>query len=374
MHNLADSIYLWFCKKTKGSVSGKVRSQGIIGKLCEDILNDPVAVRKALMALRADGRLRYSAGQHGEPISGYITVIKAEEETPVYARLWKEVVTSSSLLEQEQRALEPVGHNLDGFSKGDMSILLNRLIKLREDQFRLQGQLSFNVSASYLMGSSKLLSTLDTKALKTFGIMTDRFTPRAPYIVVGGNTQSPLSVILIENPIPFETAVASNAAAHCLFICTFGFGLSAATNDYGNQLAGVVENGNACILNRSNGTLPVFEQLLEHPCIQFWGDLDIAGMQIFERIAAIIPHVQLSALYGPMLEAIRDVERRHPYVIATGKQGQKQYQSNRHGVQQILPPCERYAVDQEIVLPVEIESLAGRVLDISPLGKIPPPS
>lgn len=97
----------------------------------------------------------------------------------------------------------------------------------------------------------------------------EQFPPRAPYVVVGGNTDLPAAVILVENPISFETAVKSSAAEHNLFVCTFGFGLSAATNDYGNQLAGIIENGRAVVLNRSGGSVKTMEQVLGHDSIHF---------------------------------------------------------------------------------------------------------
>jgi hypothetical protein len=125
---------------------------------------------------------------------------------------------------------------------------------------------------------------------------------------------------------------------------------------------------------REGGSCPPTKQLLTAKNLYFWGDLDMAGMQIFERIAAKVPHLQLSALYGPMIEAIQDPERRHPYAAATGKSGQKLSRSNRQDVQKILFYCEHHAVDQEIVLPGDIELLAGKALDVSALETVVPSS
>lgn len=365
MHDLAERIYLWLCRKAKGSTAGKVRSRLVIAKLCADILNDPAAIRKALLALRADGRVQYSAGSQGEPVSGFVMVTQAADEIPGYVQMWNDVVMNSRYSEQDKRALAPIGKSLDGFTQSEMGVLLNGLSKLRDEQGTIHGQLAFNASAAHLMGSSKLLSSLDSKALRAFGIMLDRFRLRPLYVVVGGNTRSPKSIILVENPIPFETALASEARRDCLFVCTFGFGLSAAGNDYGNQLAGAVEADSVYVLNRSEGVPPDFKQLLGHSNIQFWGDLDTAGMQIFGRLRAQLPHIELSALYAPMIEAIKHEETRHPYVAVVGKNGQAGMPFNGVGadVQALLTLCRACAVDQEIVTADQIGRLAGQPLD-----------
>lgn len=368
---LEANIYRWLCKKVRGNDANRIRTKTALAKLGTDISQDVIEIRKALLALRADGKVEYSTGSHGEPISAFITVIPPKVENPAYITGWKAVLEQSGLPNDDLLALESIGGSLDGFSKGDMERLLVGLTRLRKEQMQLYGQCDFNVSAAYLLGSSKLLSTLDSRSLRAFGIAIDQFPARAPYVVVGGNTDSPAAVILVENPISFETAVKSAAAERCLFVCTFGFGLSAAANDYGNQLAGIIETGRVVVLNRSGGSVMTMEQVLGYGAIHFWGDLDIAGMQIFERIASKVPHIQLSALYGPMVKAIQDPERRHPYAAATGsgKPGQKLFRSSRPDVQAMLAYCEQYAVDQEIVLPEEIELLAGQALEVSSLGK-----
>lgn len=43
---LHERIYVWLCKKSKGSATGKLRCSGILDKLRTDVLNDPVALRR----------------------------------------------------------------------------------------------------------------------------------------------------------------------------------------------------------------------------------------------------------------------------------------------------------------------------------------
>ena len=359
---LEASIYKWLCKKVRGNDSNRIRTKIALAKLNTDISQDAIEIRKALLMLRADGKVEYSTGSHGEPVSAFITVIPPKIEIPAYVLGWKLVLEQSGLPADDSLALEPIGCNLDGFSKRNMERLLAGLLRLRKEQAQVYGQCDFNVSAAYLLGSSKLLSTLDSRSLRAFGIAMDQFPPRAPYVVVGGNTDLPAAVILVENPIAFETAVKSSAGERNLFVCTFGFGLSAAANDYGNQLAGIIENGRAVVLNRSGGNVKTMEQVLGHGSIHFWGDLDIAGMQIYERIARHVPAIQLSALYEPMIEAVMASDNRHPYVSAVGKSGQTSFQATREDSLMMLDYCREWAVDQEFVTAEQIKRLASKFL------------
>ena len=80
---------------------------------------------------------------------------------------------------------------------------------------------------------------------------------------------------------------------------------------------------------REGSTPPTARELLAHPNITFWGDLDIAGMQIYERIGRHVPAITLSALYGPMVEALTVNDLRHSYVAAVGKSGQLMFSATR---------------------------------------------
>lgn len=359
---LHERVYAWLYKKSKASAAGKLRCGGILDKLRTEVVNDPVSLRKALIYLRTEQLVEYTAGQHGEPISGFMTVFRPQQEVPPHVETWSAVLGDTHLPDADKLALRPMGSAMEGFSADDMKTLLNGLVHLRDNQAEHFGEQIFSVSAMYLMGSSKLLSTLDGRALRGFGIEIDRFSPRPVYVVVGGNVETPTAVVLVENPVSFEVAVISEAAKCCLFVCTFGFGLSASTNDYGNQLAGVVETGCVYVLNRSHGVAPTLNDLLSHGDIHFWGDLDIAGMQIFCRLVTQIPSIKLSALYSPMVDAIKREPTRHPYVTAVGKEGQSRMmvQTARTDVQRLLNLCREFAVDQEIVTTDQIVQFAGQ--------------
>lgn len=361
MAELKDQIYAWFLKQTKSRSSAKIRSAGVMGKLYRAIRDDPIAIRQGLMALKRDGLLDFLADPRGEPLSGYISVSTPEEIPPDHQLAWQDVLANAALSEADTESLSPLWMKLESFSTADMRRLLTGLLKLRAEQHQVFGQPNFVVSAAYLLGSSKLLGSLDARSLKSFGIELDRFPSRPPYVVVGGNGANPEAVILVENPWAFETAVQTFAGRRCTFICTFGFGLSQSGSDYGQQLAGAVETGAAILLRRTEGPVQSLQALLSHPEVHFWGDLDYAAMQIFERITKGIPTAKLSALYRPMIEARRAGDG-HPYTNATGKSCQKPYIPLRQDVQALLDYCRDQTIDQEVVTPAEIERLAGLVL------------
>lgn len=367
MPSLEERIFQWFLKRSGNNDSGKVRASGVMAKLCTEVAGDPVALRKALKNLQAEGHLVFSADTRGEPISSFITVIRPTVTAPPHADLWQTVLEDSDLSESSIAALRPLYANLEGFDARHMEVLLAGLIKLREEQHLVAGQPSFVVSASYLMSSSKLLSALDGKSLRLFGIDIDKFTARTPYVMVGGGGEAPQTVILVENPISFEVAIQSAASVQHTFVCTFGFGLSNSSSEYGNQLAGAVETGRATLLRRTEGLHKSFDKLIQHPEIHFWGDLDIAGLQIYERIASRIPHLKLSALYEPLIKAAANPACRHPYVTAVGKAGQitqNTFKPSRKDSEAMLGYCGKWAVDQEIVSDYDIQMLSGSVLDL----------
>jgi hypothetical protein len=280
---------------------------------------------------------------------------------------WLAVMTHKGIVAHDLDALAPLSAKLASFTDFEMAHILDGLLHLRDKLPDESGQHRFLVSAKYLLASSKLLDVLPALALRAFGISVDDFPNHPLYVVVAG-CSNPEAVILVENPAAFELAVRTQAIRKCAFIATFGFGLSKSQEDYGNQLAFMAEErfANAITLTREGTSCPSARELLNHPMITFWGDLDVAGIQIFERLANKIPQIRLSALYTPMIEAINNPHSRHPYVSAVGKSGQKEKyfgQALRQDAKFIRAYCELWAVDQEIVSGHDIEKLAGSVLE-----------
>lgn len=340
---------------------------------------DAATIRTQLKEIRSRGWIEAGSwSATGNPV-GRVKVSLPALPTPAWREQWNAALLAcKGLSDVDRETLFECGACLADMDATELPQILDGLVRLRQDQSMLFGTPEFLVSARYLRGSSKMLSKLGSRAVRAFGIDLTQFPDHPPYVVAAG-ASNPKAVVLVENPAAFELAVRTSAVEHCAFIATFGFGLSKTSDDFGNQLACMVEEdelSGSVTLIREGSTTPPARELLAHPNITFWGDLDIAGMVIFERIANNLPHLRLSAMYAPMIEAIQDVNRRHPYATATGsgKPGQKSFRSVRQDVQKMLAYSERYAVDQEIVLPGEIESMAGHVLDVSALVKITLPT
>jgi hypothetical protein len=371
MPEIEERVRQWLLKRTRTSSTGKVLTKGIMAKLRSEILDDPIALRKALVLLREDRHIDFTSDDRGEPVGSYITVVQPVEDTPSHIQRWSAAIEAAGLDPTDAAALISLGESIPDFAEVDMAHLLRGLQELRQDQGKLAGQPSYLTSAEYLLGSSKILTTLPRRALKAFGISVDQFPTHPLYVVVAG-PRDPATVVLVENPAAFEVAVATEAIKRCAFVATFGFGLSKAQEDYGNQLVSMVDErfNKSITLTREGSACPPAKDLLRHPNITFWGDLDPAGVEIYLRLKRSIPGLELSALYQPMIEAIQDPGSCHPYSKAVGKDGQRerpvQCPETEICAKRILELCRVRGVDQEMVQPEEIDALAQHQLPTMP--------
>ncbi len=350
-------------------MSGKayLRPGGLVEGLATDTGESPLTIRQSLGRLSKE-RWIEGVSPDGAPfaqvrIIGSLPVVPQDTDR----QRWISVLERSELQLQDRESLAPLSAKLAAFSESDMWLILQGLISLRESQASETGRHRFLVSARYLLGSSKLLDEFASPSLRAFGIHVDQFQGHPLYVVVAG-CQSPDAVVLVENPAAFEMAVATNAIHQCAFVCTYGFGLSKSQEDYGNQLAGMVEDrfASAITLRRDGATCPGAKELLAHDRIAFWGDLDPAGIQIYLRLKKTVPGLRLSALYQPMIASLRNQSRNHPYVSVVGKTGQNQMPitcgEDEKIARELLVLCASRGVDQERVLPIEIELLAPDLL------------
>lgn len=336
----------------------------LIGRLAKNYGIDPLAIKQALARLTKSGWL-VGIAEDGTPFAQVRILGDIPEKTidPLQS-LWLEALRSSDLSEAEMQALAGSWKNLHGLGLEEMQSIVRGLKKLKQDHASLVGLSAYLVSARHLLGSSKLLGMIPSKSLIAFGIAPSHFLSHPPYVVVGGCAE-PEAVVLIENPTAFELAMATDATQRCAFIATFGFGLSKTDNEYGNQLAGLVDSrfAGAITLVREGSSCPSVTELFKHPQITFWGDLDPAGVQIYLRLKRRLPQLELSALYRPMIAMLDSLSCSHPYVGATGKQGQLEMKANCPPHDEIaldlLKRCNTRGVDQECVPPNDISSLAG---------------
>jgi len=338
----------------------------LIDRLVRKTGLDAAAIRACFNDMRTRGWVEASSWSGtGNPV-GRVKVNLPPLPPPSWADGWKHALMACKRLSDADReVLFECGASLSDMDVSEFPKVLDGLIRLREDQSELTGSPAFLVSARYLRGSSKMLGKLGARAIKAFGIDLSLFRDHPPYVVTAGSA-SPEAVILVENPTAFELAATTSAVERCAFIATFGFGLSKATEDFGNQLAGMVEECfcGAVTLVREGSCTPSARELLSHSNITFWGDLDIAGAAIYERIAKRITNLRLSALYAPMIRAVVEDDNRHPYISAVGKPGQTMFQATSADALTMLSYCHEWAVDQELVTASQIEALAGDPLVI----------
>jgi Uncharacterized protein conserved in bacteria C-term(DUF2220) len=365
---LEDQVFAWCLRRSRRSVNRNIRANGFMENLRSELASDPISLRRALRALRRDGKLIFKVDLNDDPLPcGYISVCQPVLQAPVEETRWLDVLHDAGLSIPETNALKPVFKAVDGLSADEMRMLVDGLKRLRSEQLLNAGRQIFSVSAEYLLGSSKALTLLDRNALRAFGIDLNCFEVRPRYLLVGGECETPASVVFVENPVAFETAVNSEASQCCAFICTFGYGLSNAASEYGNQLASILEEGlaSAIPLYRSATKQKRIADLLGCAPLLFWGDLDVEGLRIFDRIKKRLPSIRLSALYGPMVAALEDPAKRHRYVWLASKQGQRIVAPVSSETDSLLDLCKTFAVDQEIVKARDIVNLADKAFDQS---------
>lgn len=362
---LVERVYTWLVRKTKSSSSNRMRTSGLMTALMRDISPDRIGVRVALRSLRETGSVSYKSDISGEPLDGgMIEVIPPVKDEPQTLTNWKAALSLEGDVLSDVDALLPLHAVFAGASVEQMRAFFSGLRRLRHEQAAWYGRPSFMVSAEFLCGSAKALSMFDKAALRAFGIEVSQFPTRPPYIVMGGNCESSEAVVLVENPVAFETAVQSKAGERCAFLCTFGHGLSISASEHGNQLATVIEGSTGIPLYRNTASRRPLQEILGSQRIFFWGDLDMEGLRIFERIKNRLQLLELSALYEPMINSIRNPMSRHEYLSLTGKIGQRPFKAVTQSGKLIMPMCTKYAVDQETVSTQDIDSLAGNGLNL----------
>ena len=329
---------------------GRTTMQGyrLVERLREQTGLTVIELRRALGTLRDAGELRCRDWVNNEPLGRLELAIVAAPLSSTQIQ-WENVLRSGQLTDADVVTLVPLHTALDGFGLSDMRELLTGLIRLRAEQDGFAGLSRFEVSAAFLLGSSKLFDALPAGILRNFGIEPDVFPKFPGYLVVAG-PPNPVAVVLVENPHSFETALRADGTDEVAWVVTFGYGLSMRTDEYGTQLVELLTNKkttpNALV---RKGRPPDIARLLAHPEIFFWGDLDPAGLHIFDRLRRHLPQLKLSALFHPMVEATQAMPTSHPYTSATGKEGQAEWVSNDTMITALLRLCKERGVDQEMV-------------------------
>lgn len=340
------------------SAGNKTSVQGdrLVDRLCSKTGLHRNEVINGLRELRDTGEVCCKDWHRGEPI-GRVELLIQQVRSP-YEEVWIGVMHNMGVDPATQEVLIALSDKVEGLAVDDMKRLLSGLLALREDLPRLNGQSRYLVSAKYLLGSSKLLDALPSPILRKFGVNLDLLIGPPSYIITAGPS-SPKCVVLVENPQAMESALQTCTGGKIAWIATFGYGLSRSGNEYGSQLASLIEGDTRLTALVRQGTPPPIEHLLQHSEIYFWGDFDREGFQIYWRLKSKISKLQLSGLYHPMRTMIENTDNHHAYNELVAKPNQNTWQCSDMDVQKMLDLCKSRAVDQESVSLADIEKYAA---------------
>ncbi|MFA0813329.1 Wadjet anti-phage system protein JetD domain-containing protein [Microbulbifer epialgicus] len=343
------------------SEGNKSTAQGdkLVERLQKKSKLDRSDVIKGLSELKDSDEVQCDSWLRGEPIGRVrLNIVRPRSESELR---WESVLVGNEASINDIEALLGMSEQLADLCDSDLNHLYHGLCQLRTDFPKLKGESRYIVSSRYLLGSSKILDALPSQCLRNFGIDLSTLSGPPSYVITAG-PQDPECVVLVENPQALESAIGVEGCERIAWVATYGYGLSRSGDEYGRQLASIVEQGNGLKSLVRSGNPPDVLELLTHPRIYFWGDLDREGLKIFWRLKSSIPHLQLSAIYHAMYLKLLSSQSSHPYVQIAGKENQATWECNNRGVEEILYACAQRAVDQESVTEKAIQVFSGKPL------------
>ena len=273
----------WFARK-----KGSSRPKTVIKQLSEKQGLSFLKAQQILQDLMDDGLIKSSKGSIRYGTLAYA----GSAEMPEHELRWRKVLGS----DPEQLMLQPCHQALADWEVGQLQKLLKGLIDLRSNLPAAYQLTKYEASARYLLSSSKLLDNLGKASLRQFGINLDRFKQATTHVVIAGPAE-PEQVLLIENPQSFEACINAGLHQHMAMVSTHGYGL---------QWKQVPENQDSVVgIVRLGCPDQNLTHLLSHPKLFFWGDLDYAGIDIYQSIRSGHAQCLLSNLYQPMIERLR---------------------------------------------------------------------
>ncbi len=320
----------------------------LVDKLAKRSSLPQIEVRACLLELRNRGWIQSADwDERGIPLAKLFVQLPAEPLKP-YETRWRDAIEASGSTEEEVNALSQVAKAIKDMPADEMLDLIKGLKRLKEDQSSLRGQRLFEVSSRYLLGSSKLLKVLPNRSLIEFGINIDVLSGPPRYVKVAGS-KNPKATILVENPHSFESAVLADEDEAFCWISAEGYGLSKQSEEFGDQLMSLVESRREVITLSRRREFVEFQVALERgrDRLYFWGDLDLAGLDIYGRLKTVLPSIQLSPLYAPMVVTLKNGGG-HSYA-GVQKEGQTLGNFPYEEIKNLAPLCETKGVDQESV-------------------------
>src|ERR1700686_1179272 len=225
---IADEATLRIRRELRGLCGerGWVNGANLVQRLADGTQLAHLEVRHALFLLSQTGIIT-NIGPTGDPLGRVALVERLVEEPlvlPEHARHWLELVTLRGMDPLIEAALRDVAPALVGLSREDMQHLLDGITRLAEDRATFVERDPYEISAKYLLGSSKILARLG-RALERMGLEEDTFGSRPRYVLGAGPRLSGFT-LLGENPECFERLVRLGIADRLTIVATYGYGIT----------------------------------------------------------------------------------------------------------------------------------------------------
>lgn len=328
-------------------------------------------IELAFSALRSSGEIKakdWSDSAPGHPLQGRVYLNLTPLPREPHIQWWEDVVDAASLTTEAKKVLRKtnVANRIRGLSRPEMERVLNGLIRLGTSS--QSGATEYVASANSLLSSSKLMGVFGKAERDALGLNGNSFKASPKYIAVAG-PKHPKCVLYIENPQSFEQAIEAGVSETIALVSVYGYGLASMAKKeiesfWGESIGS--EGASLIPLVRSDSP-PSLDKLFRMQDSFWWGDLDLAGVDIFQRLKVRLPALQFSALYAPMVEIIQDGGG-HPYIKCTGKEDQlKRFTGTawwEPEAKKLAQICSHHAVDQEAVSILDIKEMADMPLNI----------
>ncbi len=323
---------------------------------------DHIEVKGLVRELYRARLLQYTPDRQELPASGMIEIVRPAKTISAVEHQWTLTLDQSTLSTAAKLALEPLCAKVNDLSSADMASFVDCLAELTSQGIVDMNGAGFNVSARAIMGGSKVLSALDSKAMQALGLPARLKSSSPKYVVCAGPT-TPVATLLIENPRAFENAVRSGLGETVALVCTYGFGLSYLGQAW---IEDMHSEDKPIQIIRAGSPGSLSELLLAHQ-VYLWADLDMAALSIHRSLKSAIPQLQFSAIYQVMMEMVKDAKRSHPYASIFEKDGQVSsttsvVDATDPVVNMLFESCKYRAVDQEAVSESDILLHGGRSL------------
>lgn len=324
--------------------------------LCERVrdgarLSSVLLARMCLGRLRELGEISCDAWSARGP-EARVHLHLAPAEISEGEAAWHAAVDAAVSSETDRAAYREFWQVLAGWPRDAYLDLIAEIETLR--RAKPNGLAGYLFSASGRLASSKLLFGLPKQPLRALGIDLDALAPGPTYVIIAGPREVE-AVVLVENPNAFERAVRATAGMPVAWVSAYGFG-AAAIDGGARLLAGLSDLSQVVSVVRAGDPSPL-PKLLANAHLLYWGDLDLAGLQIFYLVRRRLPGIRLSALMQPMIDLLH-AGGGHPYAPLTGKPAQRDRRCDDRDLLRLVELCRRRAADQEHVSDAEIRKLA----------------